>query len=419
MVLWYLIWQRLQPKHTLEAVIIDARRGGADGLETGGQKPWSQRIVSHATTGYSKARQRLPLVWVKQCFTMAAGKMNKLMAPLNAPVLPLILWDGSTLRLRPHGDIPKQLPPHRTRRKKSYWCVARVVVGFCAQSGVALAAQMGGLQASEQTLAVRQILAWGSAALHVGDRNFGVWRVVRATVQSRGHALMRLTRVRAHKLSGGRPLDPGLDLSVQWSPTRHDQVDRGLSKAAVSGRLVVVPVRRRGFRPQNLFLFTTLLDAQLYPPQELAALYGVRWEVELNFRTVKVTMGLAQLEVKSAAMAQKEFYAGLMAYNLVRGLMCLAAQRAGCHPKRVSFASAQAQLVATLGIVFRGWILEAQRQAEWQWLLAEVSCALLPRRKKQRPSEPRKQNYPPRVFPVLQGSRKQARQQLKKQQMKS
>jgi hypothetical protein len=418
-VLWYLIWQRLQPKPALEKVIIDARRGGADALESSGRKPWSQRIVSNATTAYSKARQRLPLAWVQQCFATLAGELTKLVAPPNPAALPLILWDGSTLRLRPHRDIAQEFPPHRTRRKKSYWCVARVVVGFCAHSGVALAAQMSGLQASEQALAVRQILGWGSAALHLGDRNFGVWRVVRAAVQSRGHALVRLTRVRAGALSAGRPLKPGLDLPVQWSPTRHDQVDRGLNKEAVSGRLVVVPVRRRGFRPQKLFLFTTLLDAQLYPPTALAALYAVRWEVELNFRTVKVTMGLAQLEVKSAAMAQKEFYAGLMAYNLVRGLMGLAAQQAGCTPQRISFASAQTQLVATLAIVFRSWIPECQRQAEWDLLLREVSRALLPKRKKPRPSEPRQQNYPPRVFPVLQCSRKQARQQLKKQQMKS
>lgn len=418
--LWYLIWQRLQSNHSLQAVVIDARSGGADALACGQHQAWSQRIVSTATTAYSKARQRLPLHWVKESFRQLAGRLSQWVPPPSPPPLPLVLWDGSTLRLRPQGDIAKKFLPHRTRRKKSYWCVARVVVGFCAHTGVALAAQMSGLHLSEQALAVRELLAWGSAALHLGDRNFGVWRVAGAAAQGGGHCLVRLTRVRAQKLSGSALLKAGLDLAVQWSPSLHDQVDRGLKKQAVAGRLVVVRVQRgRGFRPETLFLFTTLLDAQSYTPQELAKLYGYRWEVELNFRTVKATMDLAQLEVKSAAMAEKEFYAGLMAYNLVRGLMCLAAQQAGCPPQQLSFATTRAHLVLTLALVFRAWIPKAQRWAQWTWLLEEVSRAVFPRRKKQRPSEPRMQNYAPRVFPVLQCSRKQARKQLKQQRMKS
>ena len=122
----------------------------------------------------------------------------------------------------------------------------------------------------EQTLAVRLILA-GAGALHVGDCNFGVWRVVRAAVQSGGHALVRLTGVRAGKVAAGRRLQAGLDLAVTWTPTRHDQVDRGLQEEPVAERLVVARVTRRGFRPQQLFLFTTLSDATTYPPERLVA----------------------------------------------------------------------------------------------------------------------------------------------------
>ncbi len=60
--LWYLIWQWLQPRHTLEAAVTDARRGGADRLCARG-KPLSRGIRSTATTAYSDARQRLPLDW--------------------------------------------------------------------------------------------------------------------------------------------------------------------------------------------------------------------------------------------------------------------------------------------------------------------------------------------------------------------
>src|SRR3954447_6681135 len=58
--LWYLVFQRIEPDHTLEAVLTDAHQGGADALNQGG-KPLSQRIRSWATSAYSNARQRLPV----------------------------------------------------------------------------------------------------------------------------------------------------------------------------------------------------------------------------------------------------------------------------------------------------------------------------------------------------------------------
>jgi len=109
--LWYLIWQRLQSNHTLQAVVTDARRGGADALRLGHSKALSQRIVSRATTAFSKARARLPLAWVKSCFTTAAQRLTQLGQALPTDTLPLQLWDGSTLRMRPLGDVPKHFPP--------------------------------------------------------------------------------------------------------------------------------------------------------------------------------------------------------------------------------------------------------------------------------------------------------------------
>ena len=416
--LWYMIWQRLSPQHTLAAVVADARRGGADAL-CPPLKRLSRRLQSLATTAFSKARQRLPAAWVRQCLESMAQALAALVVAPVPSALPVCLLDGSTARLRPHGDIPKHFPPHRTRRQKAYWCVARTVVCFCAASGVALAGQIGSIHQSEQALAVRLILAAAAHALYVGDRNFGVWRVVRACVQAGGHALVRLTGVRAGRLAAGRRLKPGLDLAVNWDPTRHDQVDRGLQKQAVAGRLVVVRVQRRGWRPQTLYLFTTLTDTSAYPPAWLLQQYGRRWQVEVNLRWVKVTMGLGQLEVKSADLARKEFYAGLMAYNLVRGLMGVGARLAGCAVGQLSFASARTILYGALGILWLGWVPARRRWEELERIGAEVGRARLPRRAKPRPPEPRAQYHVPQVFPPMRGTRAQARKQLKKTMSKS
>ncbi len=410
--LWYLTWQWLQSKHTLEKVVTDARRGGADRLCRPGKR-LSQGLKSKATTGYSDARQRLPLEWVQRCFAhLAAALLSR--GPWRSPELPVELLDGSTKRLRPYGDIPQQFPPHRTRRKQAYWCVARVLVSFCAATGIATAARIASLHVSEQALAVQLMLEAAQRLLYIGDRNFGVWRVVRAAVQGGGHALVRLTQVRARRLWGRKRLPAFLDRAVIWSPSAHDQVDPGLEKQPVTGRLIIIKAQRRGYRPQTLYLFTTLTDAKAYPPQRLLELYGWRWQAELHFRTVKSTLQMDQSEAKSADMVRKEFYAGLMAYNLVRGLMAAAAEESGTRPLELSFSKVQGLLASVIAELFMAWMSGPARLNRLQWLSGEAAAARLPRCRKPRPREPRAQYHKPQVFPTLKGSRQEAREALKK-----
>lgn len=415
--LWYFIWQWLQPRHTLEAVVIDARRGGADRL-CPKAKPLSKGIKSKATTAYSNARQRLPLEWVRRCFLKLAVGLTALGHGPSLE-LPTQLLDGSTKRLRPFGDIAQEFPPHRTRRKKSYWCVARVLVSFCAATGIAMGALIASIHVSEQALAVQLMLEAAKRVLYIGDRNFGVWRVVRAAVQSGGQVLVRLTEVRARRLFGKKRLPAFLDLPVLWTPTSHDQVDPGLEKQSVEGRLIIIKAHRPGYRPQTLYLFTTLTDVTVYPPERLLELYGWRWQAELNFRTVKSTMQMDQSETKSADLVRKEFYAGLMAYNLVRGLMAAAAVQAGCSPTQLSFAKVHGLLAAVLTELFLDCMSGPARKHRLLWLLAEASAARLPRRRKPRENEPRAQYYEPRTFPTMKDSRTQARHALKTALQKS
>jgi hypothetical protein len=54
--LWYLLFQRLNWDHSLEAALNDARTGGADRIN----KKLSGKLISNSTCSYSDARQRLP-----------------------------------------------------------------------------------------------------------------------------------------------------------------------------------------------------------------------------------------------------------------------------------------------------------------------------------------------------------------------
>jgi hypothetical protein len=416
-VLWYLLLQRLQPRHTLSAILSDALQGGADSLSPP-EKPLSQQLRSAATTSYSDARQRLPLQVLQKALVQSGREIRSWAHPVVWRGFQVVLLDGSTVRLRPCGDIPKKFGIHRSRSKHSYWCLMRVVVGFCFSTGVLVGTVTGATSLSEQALAAQLLASLPPHCLMVGDRNFGVFSVLQAATAAPVQVLVRLTRTRAGRLARihQAKLHNGLDLLLDWAPTRHDKTDPNIPRRAVAGRLIALRVQRRGFRSQMLYLFTTLRDPKAYSALDLLDLYGARWQAELNLRSVKTQLQLHALECKSAAMAEKEWLAGLLAYNLIRSLMVAAAARFKRSVHILSFSR-------TLDLL-RSWITLqspcASRDATaWERLLGLAAQCQHPRRKTTRPPEPRAKRYFNEIFPPLKGDRAAARQKLKTANSKS
>jgi hypothetical protein len=96
----------------------------------------------------------------------------------------------------------------------------------------------------------------------------------------------------------------------------------------------------RGHRTRIITLVTTLLDANLYPRAELARLYLSRWQIEVNFRHLKTTMGMEVLHCKTVTGVFKELYMFAITYNLVRLVMLEASRRQKVPVERISFVDA-------------------------------------------------------------------------------
>jgi hypothetical protein len=84
-------------------------------------------------------------------------------------------------------------------------------------------------------------------------------------------------------------------------------------------------------------LVTTLSDAKTVSAQDIDALYGRRWQVEVDLRSIKAEMGMDILRTQSAPMVDKEIAVYLLAYNLVCALMVRAAAGSGVEPRSLSF----------------------------------------------------------------------------------
>jgi hypothetical protein len=102
--------------------------------------------------------------------------------------------------------------------------------------------------------------------------------------------------------------------------------------ASVQGRLIAVRIGR-GKSKEWLYLFTTVE----LPREQVLALYGKRWNIETDLRSLKRTVQLHHITARNESMMEKELLTAIGAYNLVRAVMALAARRHNLSPRQLSF----------------------------------------------------------------------------------
>ena len=96
-------------------------------------------------------------------------------------------------------------------------------------------------------------------------------------------------------------------------------------------------------RKQSPFVVvTTMLDRSGkngVSSEEISELYGFRWNVELDIRSIKTHLNIDFMRCKSPPMVNTEFWMKLLAYNLIRMTTGLAAKQESILPREISFVS--------------------------------------------------------------------------------
>jgi hypothetical protein len=93
-------------------------------------------------------------------------------------------------------------------------------------------------------------------------------------------------------------------------------------------RQVSVDARDQDNRVEQFKVITTILDAAIDGGQ-IGALYERRWGGEVDIRSIKATMQMDVLRCKTPEMLRKEIWAHVLAYNLLRTVMAVAAAESG------------------------------------------------------------------------------------------
>src|SRR3954451_13336516 len=110
-------------------------------------------------------------------------------------------------------------------------------------------------------------------------------------------------------------------------------------------RQVAVDARDKNNRAERFHVVTSILDAAVDGGQ-IGDLYERRGEGEVDIRSIKAMMKMDILRCKTPEMVHKEIWAHLLAYNLLRTVMAVAAGENGLEPRQVSFKGAKQAVTA-------------------------------------------------------------------------
>ncbi|WP_146601246.1 IS4 family transposase [Novipirellula aureliae] len=115
---------------------------------------------------------------------------------------------------------------------------------------------------------------------------------------------------------------------------------------SISIRLCDQKIREAGSRYQSFTMATTMLDIEEHPAHWIRGLYRGRWLVEKDIQWIKCTMGLEHLRNQNPERIERELWAGLMTYNLVRVKMLQAGLTHTREARSLSFTETY-QLLST------------------------------------------------------------------------
>lgn len=183
----------------------------------------------------------------------------------------------------------------------------------------------------------------------LGDRAFCAYADIFTIKKLNCDAVFRKHQSRTTTMRKGKIVG-ACDKLVTWYKPK--TCPKGLSKdefdslpSSITVREIYYYIVIPGFRTQQVSLITTLLDKSSYSTLEIVGLYGKRWDVELDLRHIKTTLGMDILRCKTPSMIRKEIHVYLLAYNLLRCLMWSAATIYNSPPNRLSLQDTRHHLI--------------------------------------------------------------------------
>ena len=362
---------------------------------------------STATGGYCRARQRLPLNLIRTLTQRSAALMDTCIpGHWRWRDRAVRLIDGTTVTMPDTRANQAVYPQMSSQQPGAGFPIGRMVGVICLSSGALLNAAIGPYQGkgtSEQDLVRGLLDTFKDKDLIVGDAYYGTYFFLAALLAKGCDAVFEQmgTRKRTTDFRCGKRLGAKDHLVTYHKPKHKPDWMSATHYAAAPESLVI-----RELQVKGKILITTLRSPNAVSKRDLGALYRSRWQIELNLRHIKTTLGMETLSCKSPDMIEKEIWVYFLAYNLIRLLMAQAAVLADRLPRQMSFKH-----TLQLWLVWNQQTYAGNSKAfeeQLFMLIAQVHVGNRPGR-----IEPRAVKRRPKQYALLSIPREQARMKIR------
>ena len=380
-------------------------------LQTGQRPPCGD------TGDYCRARAKLNLTALQRLVRESAQQLERdaekswLWKGLHAKLV-----DGFTFTLPDTPENQAAFPQLQSQMPGVGFPIARAcaVVSLATASICNLAiGPYEGKQTGEPALLRGMLDTFEENNIAVFDRYYCSYMMLAMLINNDTHACARLHQNRISDFRRGRRLGPDDHLVTWYRPSRpnwmsSEQYETIPEKLEL--RELRFDITEPGRRVETITVITTLTDPEEYSKEDIAELYGFRWNVELDILQVKQTLHLDHVRCKSPEMVHRELWVTLLAYNLIRKLIATSAAVHHKQPRRLGFTLACQTVLASWMLVSTGSCSNSTAMyATLLSYIADNEVANRPGRIEPRVLKRRRHRYP-----LMQNPRDQLRKKLDK-----
>lgn len=313
------------------------------------------------------------------------------------------LVDGFTFLMPDTPANQSVFPQARTQAPGVGYPIARACVVLSLSTAAVHGLAIGpyrGKETGETALCRRLLDCFEPGDVAVFDRYMSSYLMI-AQFQQRGVGVCtRLHQRRHFDRRKARRLGKGDYLTTWTRPAKPDWMSHEAYQQIprqMTVRLIDYHVTDATGRVEKLTIVTTLTDSKRYSKEAIADLYRYRWNAELDINSIKTHLHLEHLRCKSPEMIERELWATLLGYNLIRYRIVQAAAAHDKQPRQISFVAACQELIASWMLLATGVCRDAEA------LIRAASARIAAREVANRPGriEPREVKRRPKPYRLM------------------
>jgi len=353
--------------------------------------------ASASSSAYCQARGRIPDKLFEKILSDTA-------CALDAKVDKDRLWHGKRVRVVDGTsvsmpDTPENqavYPQPSSQKPGCGFPMMRILAVFSLASGALLSYMQGPLSDGENTLFKKLITSFSIGDILLADRGFCSFALFAELIAMSVDAVIRMREKTIKNFEIIRKLGKD-DCIIKWVRPVSLRNEKHLPETLCM-RMIKYRIIRPGFRTESVTVLTTLIDHVSFPAQEFAELYVRRWQVEINLKYLKATLGMDILKCLSPEMIRKELAMHLIVYNLIRDIMFQAAAAHSVPLRAISFKYSMTIINQWTPYIFMA-PTNAQREKLIKEMLLYIAKSKVPDRPDRR--EPRAVKRRPKPYQLL------------------